>query len=138
MGLSIKNQPVQPHKQSKTCISEVFLHDKASHSIATSFLASKEDHGLVHSPPVPGQTIFPDGCQKQIATKAPESGPGDAPRAPRAGRGSRWQLCGCSWGCSPSVLAQLEARDLLLISGWLTPEVGAAPGRLLRQSLHVS
>lgn len=135
MGLSIKNQPVQSHKRSKTCISEVFLHDKASHSIITSFPASKEDHGLVHSSSVQGQTIFPDGCQKPIATEAPESSPG---AALRARRGSRWQLRGCSWGCSPSVLAQLEARDLLLISGRLTPEVGAAPGRLHRQSLHVS
>lgn len=138
MGLSIKNQPVQPHKRSKTCISEVFLHNKAPHRIITGFLASKEDHGLVRSPPVPGQTTFPDGRQKPIATKVPESGPGDAPWTPRARRGSRWQLRCCSWGCSPSVLARLKARDLLLISGRLTPEVGAAPGRLFRQSLHVS
>lgn len=92
----------------------------------------------MRSPLVQGQTLFPDGRQKPIATKAPQSGAADPPRAARAGRGSRWQLGGCSWGCSPSVLAQLKARDLLLISGRLTPEVGAAPGRLLHQSLHVS
>lgn len=89
-------------------------------------------------PPVPAQTLLPDGHQKPIATRAPESSPGDAPRALRAGKGSRWQLSGGSWGHSPSVLAQLKARVLLLISGRLTPEAGAAPGRLLRQSLHVS
>lgn len=54
MSLSITKQPVQPHKLPKTCTSEVFLHDKASHGIASSFLASKEDHGLVHSPPCTG------------------------------------------------------------------------------------
>lgn len=135
MSLCITKQPAQPHKQCKTCISEVLFTRQSipQHCI----LASKEDHGLVHSPPAPAQTLFPDGRQKPIATTAPESSPGDAPWAPRAGRGSRWQLGGGSWGRSPSVLAQLEARALLLISGRLAPEAGAAPGRLLRQSLHV-
>lgn len=135
MSLCITKQPVQPHKQCKTYLSEVLFTRQSipQHCI----LASKEDHGLVPSPPAPAQTLFPDGRQKPVATRAPESSPGDAPWAPRAGRGSRWQLGGGSWGRSPSVLAQLEARALLLISGRLAPEAGAAPGRLLRQSLHV-
>lgn len=71
---------------------------------------------LVHSPlRRPGPS--PDGRQKPRATSAPGASPGDAPGAPRAGRGSRWQLGGGSWGRSPSVPAQPGARAPVLISG---------------------
>lgn len=43
VGLSIKNRTAHPYR---TCVSEVFVHDKASHCIVTGFLASKKDRGL--------------------------------------------------------------------------------------------
>lgn len=47
VGLSIRNRTAHPYR---TRVSEVFVHDKASHCIVTGFPASKKDRGLERPP----------------------------------------------------------------------------------------
>lgn len=108
-SLSLTKQPVQPYQRSKTCISEVFLHDKASHSTAPGPLLAARAVPCAF-PPAPARTL--------------SRWPPEAESHQRA-RSQPWR---CSRGSESRKGVEVAAR------GWLLGPLSVCPGPARGQS----